>query len=289
MNDFPVIKFTPMLSFIIVAGLVVLGMLLGGKNKHRAGMNWWIGLAVLLLITSGFVGMYSYRQSGMTEERQSVRRFVSDFKDDIRSGIDSAKEALQEGMQELQQATDSAKGAFASTRNTRKNSGKTIKVTTNAPSVPKAPRTPFDFTVSLTEKERSTKQEIVDAKLKSKAIDYIQRWIDERMPCRNYIAIRLDSQMLEKEGAFAEKIDYEKEPITNPTTGETEQLLGGVLKVNLSPALQETLLDMGYESLQSQLQSDQLLKQFIVFATIMGITLLMGLLGSARWLFFRAG
>jgi hypothetical protein len=264
---------------MIVAGLVVLAMVLGSRKKsHRAGMNWWIGLAVLLLVTSGFMGIFFIRGGSMSENRQSVRRYIDDtignIKDDLRSGVESAREAIQEGMKELSQATETPRKAT-----TKSNRNSTVYVSSSN-TTPKVPRTPYHFTVSLAKSERSTRQETVDSRLKDKVWAYLQRWVDDRMPYRTWV--HLDMRMLEREGVFEKGVNHEPEEIRNPNTGEKETLFGGTMQVTLSPALQETLLDIGYEKMADELQMIQLAKQFVVFTVIVGITVLMAIFAIVR-------
>lgn len=280
MNEVPLVRFTPGLSFMIVAGLVVLAMVLGSRKKsHRAGMNWWIGLAVLLLVTSGFMGIFFMGTSSFSENRQSARRYIDDtisnIKEDLRHGVESAREAIQEGMQELKQATEPTRRG-SSLKSNRKS---TVFVSSN-PNATKVPRTPYNFSVSLDKSERSTRQETVDSRLKDKVWAYLQRWVDERMPYRTWV--HLDKSMLEREGVFEKAINYEKEEIPNPKTGEKETLIGGTMEATLSPALQETLLDIGYEKMADELQLIQLAKQFVVFTVIVGITVLMAIFAIIR-------
>lgn len=83
---------SPPLIFAIVVGLVVLAMTMSGKNKHRTGMGWWIGLAVILFITSGFFGIYSMRSN--VEQRHRNKTIVSSIKDNLHGTMAQVRESL---------------------------------------------------------------------------------------------------------------------------------------------------------------------------------------------------
>ncbi len=274
---------SPPLIFAIVVGLVVLAMTMSGKNKNRSSMGWWIGLAVLLFITSGFFGLNSMRSK--VEQRQRNKTIVTSIKDDLHGTIAQVRDSLQEGLDEVRSGIEEAKEAISSTgRTTSVNVVKKGKANSlpAVPPVPKIPRTPYVTTIELKEGEGSSQKQEVVNKLKSKAVATAHQWIIDRLPSRVALPEPVSVKWLEENGAFPEPVDFSTQEIPRANTSQTDTLYTGSLKMVLTSEVQETLLEKGYSQLQELLEDHRFTTQWIITIVLFGVTLLIGLLGLLR-------
>ncbi len=291
MNSTSPMWINPNMIFVIVAVLIVLAMLMGGKNRttRRTSFGWWIGLGVLLFIGSGFIFFARSGSGSNFEVRHSVRSAINEVKNQIRVGVETGREALDQGREEVSKSIEQIQGAFGSQgSSTTKTKGK--KKPDAAASVVGKSTSPtgnVSWTVEVKEKDRKQKKEDVEKLLQSKATVSVNRWVADRMPVRNFFLNAVTTPWLQERGAFSEPIDYQTEEVPRANTSETDQLYSGTMKVVLTPSVQESLLDMGYDQLNEVLKSDQFQAQWIVSLVLMGITIFVGILGLVKTVVFR--
>ncbi len=266
--------------FAIVVGLLVLAMTMSmsAKNRHRAGMGWWTGLVLILLVTGGFMAMNLKRSN--VEERHSSRNIVSD----IRSAMEQGKEAFQDGMEELKNGLEEAKEALAATGRTKKSKATVVKMNTtpSPPALPKIPRTTFSTTIELKQHDHSAKKEEVERKLKEQATRFVHQWVSERLPVRYQPYQPLSVNWLQEQGAFPEPVDYSEQDIPRANTSQKDKLYGGSIKLVLSSELQEVLIDQGYTQLQYHLERQSFTAQWIITIVLCGLTLFIGMIALLR-------
>ncbi len=295
MNHASLLSSNANMIFVVVAVLIVLAMIMGGKNRatHRTSYGWWIGLGVLLFIGSGFLGISQFRFSPMKEVRYSVQSPFPSMRDEIQNGLESARDAAREalehsheamakGAEQVQQALEAAtsKENRSKTKRTSSNSGVTV-------SKPAVPSKMTSWAVEVQEKERKQKKEEVEKLLMSKAAISVNHWVTERMPLRNMYLNVVTPLWLQDHGAFPEVIDFQQEQVDRAFTDQKDPLWGGTMKVELSPTLQENLLEMGYQQLDSVLKDDQFKAQGIIAIVLFGITCFVGILGLVKTVVFR--
>ena len=295
MNHASLLTSNANLIFVVVAVLIVLAMVMGRKNRttHRTSYGWWIGLGVLLFIGSGFLGISQYRFSPMKEVRYSGRSAFENMKDEIQNGLESARDAAREAMEqshdamtkgaeEMQEALGAATSKETRSKTKRKSSAAMVAV-----SKPAVPSVTVSWAVEVNDKERSQKKEEVEKLLKSKAAIIVNHWVTERMPLKNIDLNVVTPFWLQDRGAFPEEIDFQKEQVDRAFTDQKDPLWGGTMKVELTATLQENLLEMGYQQLDSVLKDDQFKAQGIIAIVLFGITCFVGLLGLVKTVVFR--
>ncbi|MBL8822962.1 MAG: hypothetical protein JNJ77_10275 [Planctomycetia bacterium] len=277
--------------FIVMGGLIVLAMVMGrrSKNSHRTGTSWWVGLGVLLVVVSVFLGFTKMRMGSVKEERHSPKNAFSDavdeFRDELRSGLDQARESIRDSLQTAQDGMEEARKAITSANITAKSKNtksttRVVKTTINAP------RIPTSWIVEVKDRERSQSQKDVDRQLYMKAVESVHRWINERMPVNwmmHYPTVNLD--WLKNHGVFQDAIEYQEELVPRSSSNVKDTLYGGTLKVSLAPEVQETLLNLGYQKLEDTLHEDKFLAQWIIFICLVGTTLLLVLIAVIRGFF----
>jgi hypothetical protein len=278
MNANAQLSMTP-IYILIVVGLVGFSMLMSRKGKHRTGMGWWIGLAVILFVVSGFFSIRSLRSN--SEERYRDGTYVYQIKEQVQGALSQAKESLEEGMEGLKENLEEAKRALTNAGRTGKK-GNTVVVNTNAPPAPKVPRTPYSTTLELKDRDRSAKKEQVEQRLREKAVNYVRQWVSDRMPIRHYGYLNINERWLQDNGAFPEPVEYTEEEIARLNTSSTDRLYGGTLKLLLSSNVQEQLIDQGYSSLQYYLEENKFTTQWIITIVLCGVTGLFALFGIIR-------
>ena len=286
--------FNANMIFMIVAVLIVLAMVMGRKSRttHRTSYGWWIGLGILLFIGSGFLGISRFRLSPRTEVRYSGRSAIENMKDEIHNGLESAREASREALEQsheaMTQAAEQMKQALGAstskeTKKTKKNSSNTT-VTIAKSTVPSVK---VSWSVEVKDKERKQKKEEVEKLLMSKAAIRVNEWVTERMPLKNMYLNVVTPLWLKDHGAFPDEIDYQEEDVPRSNTTQKDPLWGGTMKVELIPTLQENLLEMGYQQLDTVLNDDQFATQGIIAIVLFGITCFVGLLGLVKTVVFR--
>lgn len=275
--------------FILMGGLIVLAMIMGRRsnNAHRTGTGWWIGLGVLLVVVSTFLGFTKMRFGSVREERHNPRNAfseaVDEFRDELRTGLEHARDSIRDSLQTAQDGVEEARKAMTNVNavaRKRNTNATTVKVVKSSASTP---RTPTAWMVEVTDRERSQRQKDVELRLYMKAVDSVNRWINERMPVNwmmHYPII--NSDWLKNHGVFPEPIDYQEELVPRFNSSEKDKLYGGTLKVSLMPEVQETLLNIGYQKLDETLQDDKFLAQGIIFICLAGMTILLGLIALLR-------
>ncbi|HQR07215.1 MAG TPA: hypothetical protein PLN21_10355 [Gemmatales bacterium] len=286
MNPASPISFSPNMIFVIVAVLIVLAMMMGRKNRttHRTSFGWWIGLGVLLFIGSGFI-FFARSGSGATiEVRHSVRSAINEMKNQIRTGAETVRDSLEQGLDEMSKGVDQVQGTIGSLGSSDSKSKGKKKSSTTAPIVAKitAPTAIVSWTVEVKDKDRKQKKEEVDKLLHSKATISINRWLTERMPVKNIDLNVVTTPWLQERGVFSEPIEYQTQEVPRVNTSETDPLIGGTLKVILTPTVQESLLDLGYEQVNTLLKSDQFQAQWIITTILLGITGFVAILGLVK-------
>lgn len=277
--------------FVIIAILIVLAMMMGGKNRttHRTSYGWWIGLGVLLFIGSGFIFFGRLSVSPNYEVRHTVRSAINEVKNQIRVGIETGREALDQGLGEIGKGVEQVQGAVGSSGNNDSKTKGKKKSSATAPAVARitVPTASVSWTVEVKDDDRKQKKEDVDKLLLNKATASINRWVTDRMPMKNVRLNVVTTPWLQEQGVFSEPIDYQSEEVPRANTSETDQLFGGTMKVVLTPGVQERLLDLGYEQLNAILKDDQFQSQWIVSIVLMGITVFVGILGLVKTIVFR--
>ncbi len=275
--------------FLLMGGLIVLAMIMGrrSKNSHRTGTGWWVGLGVMLVVVSVFLGFTKMRFGSIKEERHSSRNAfseaVDEFRDELRSGLDQAKDAIRDSLQQAQDGVADAHKALTSVNTTAKNKTSTVKV---VKSVPNTPRTPTSWLVEVKDRDRSQNQKDVDHRLHMKAVESVNRWVNERMPVKwmmYYSTIDID--WLKNHGVFPASIDYDEELVPRSNSSAKDKLYGGTLKITLVPEVQETLLNMGYQKLEDSIHDEKFLAQWIIFVCLAGMSLLLALIALVRGFF----
>lgn len=271
--------------FILMGGLIVLAMIMGrrSKNSHRTGTGWWIGLGVLLVVVSTFLGFTKMRFGSVREERHNPRNAFSEAVDEFRTGLEHAKESIRDSLQSAQDSVEEARkamtnvNAVARKRNTNSTTVKVIKSSASTP------RNPTAWMVEVTDRERSQNQKDVERRLYMKAVDSVNRWVNEHMPVNWIMYYRtIDSDWLRNHGVFPEPIDFQEELVPRSNSSVKDKLYGGTLKVSLVPEVQETLLNIGYQQLEETLYNDKFLAQGIIFICLAGMTILLGLIALLR-------
>jgi len=293
MNPTSPMTFNTNLIFVVVGVLIVMAMVMGRKDRttQRASYGWWIGLGVLLFIVSGFLGFNRLKVSPVTEVRHSGRSAFDDVKIEIQNGIDGARESIQKGMSEVTKSMEEVQqslGAFSSTETRSSSRAKKKSPAPPAPPAPPAvPLSTVSWSVEVKDKERKQKKEDVEKLLLSKATSSVNRWVTERMPVQYRFLNVITTPWLQERAVFPEPIDYQTEEVPRANTSETDQLLGGTIKVVLSPVVQESLLELGYDQLESMLRNDQFQAQWIISIVLVGITVFVGILGLVKTFVFR--
>lgn len=287
MNPASQISINPGMIFVIVALLIVLAMMMGGKNRttHRTSYGWWIGLGVLLLIGSGFIFFTRSGSGPITEVRHSVKSALIEMKNQLRSGTETVRDSLEQGLDEMSKSVDQvqeAVGSLSSSDSKAKGKRKPPAVVNTT-----LPSGNVSWTVEVKEKERKQKKEDVDMLLLSKATSSINRWVTDRMPMKNIYLNAVITPWLQERGVFSEPIDYQSEDVPRANTSETDQLFGGTMKVVLTPAIQQNLIDLGYERLNAVLKNDQFQAQWIITIILLGITGFVAILGLVKTLVTR--
>jgi len=277
--------------FVIVAVLIVLAMMMGGKNRttNRTSYGWWIGLGVLLFIGSGFIFFARSGSGPITEVRHSLKSAINEMKNQIRSSTEVVRESLEQGLDEMGKGVDQVQGTIGPLANSDSKTKGKKKPSTPAPVVVKAtvPTVSVSWTVEVKEKDRRQKKEDVDKLLHSKATSSVNRWVTERMPMKNIFLNAVTTPWLQERGVFSEPIEYQTEDVPRANTSETDQLFGGTMKVVLTPAVQESLLDLGYEQLNTLMKNEQFQAQWIITTILLGITGFVGILGLVKTLVGR--
>jgi len=294
MNHASPITFNANMIFVVVALLIVLAMVMGRKNRttHRTSYGWWIGLGILLFIGSGFLGYSKLRISPTREVRYSGRSAIENMKDEIQNGLESARDASREALEQsheaMTQAAEQMKQALgASTSKETKKSKKNSSNTTVMISKPTVPSVKVSWAVEVKDKDRKQKKEDVEKLLMSKAAISVNHWVTERMPLKNIYLNVVTPLWLKDRGAFPEDIDYQDEEVPRSNTIQKDLLWGGSMKVELSPTLQESLLELGYQQLDTVLKDNQFEAQGIIAIVLFGITCFVGLLGLVKTVVFR--
>lgn len=284
MNQVSPISFNANMIFVVVAVLIVLAMMMGGKNRttHRTSFGWWIGLGVLLLIGSGFVFFVRTSTGPTIEVRHSGRSAFDSVKEQVRHGMETARESFDKSMGEVAKTF----GASASSESKSKGRRKPSELTP-AVAKPAVPSVSVSWTVEVKEDERKQKKEEVDKLLLLKATDSVNRWVTDRMPLRTLAPDLVTVPWLQERGAFPDPVEYQTMEVPRVNTSETDPLLGGTMKVVLTPAVQESLLDLGYEQLNVVLKSEQFKAQWIITTILLGITGFVAILGLVKTLVTR--
>ena len=287
----------PTMLFAIAGGLIVLAMLMGRKSNGsgRTSVGWWIGLAVLLVVVSGFLGFSRLRISPVVEERHSGRsaidRAMSEMRDKIESGVRAARDSMQKGLDEAQKSVEETEEAINTVTTKVTSSGmknaKSGKASSSEITTTPLPTTKVEWTVEVTGADRSQRQQVVQERLEQRAAESVNRWVNERMPVKYYGFHFITPAWLVDHGAFPNAIEYEKESLDRANTDQKDVLIGGALKVVLPPKLQQTLLDMGYRELESQLQNEKVEIQGVMFVILLGITGFVGILALVKTLVSR--
>lgn len=286
MNAASQISISPNLIFVIVAILIVLSMMMGGKNRttNRTSYGWWIGLGVLLFIGSGFIFMARSGVGPITEVRHSLKSAINEMKNHIRTGTESVRESMEQGLDDMGKGVDQVQEAFGSVGTSDSKTKSKKKPPASAVAVIKAnvPTVNVSWTVEVKEKDRKQKKEEVDKLLLSMATSSVNRWVTERMPLKNIYLNGVTTPWLQERGAFSETIEYQTQDVPRVNTNETDPLIGGTMKVVLTPAVQESLLDLGYEQLNALLRNEQFQAQWIITIVLLGITGFVAILGLVK-------
>lgn len=286
MNPSSQFLINPNTIFVIMALLIVGAMMMGKKNRttHRTSYGWWIGLGVLLFIASGFI-IFSRSGSGSNYEvRHSVKSAITQVKNQIRTTIENGRESLEEGLDELSKGMAQVEETVNSLGTSSSKTKGKKKPSSVAPtfSMVTTPASLVAWTVEVKENDRKQKKEEVDKLLFSKATSSVNRWVTERMPLKNLSLNVVTMPWLKERGAFPEPIDYQTQEVPRANTTDTDPLIGGTMKVVLTPEVQESLLEMGHQQLNALLKADQFQAQWIISLVLLGITLLVGIIGLVK-------
>lgn len=288
----------PTLLFAIAAGLIVFAMLMGRRQDatQRSSLGRWIGLTALLLIASCFIVFTQMRGGVRMEERYSGRsaldHAITQMKDRINEGMATAKESLEggmnevsKGMEEVQKSLSKAgsRGSSSASRGNRTSTSSSASKTTRIP----MPTTEVGWTVELNNDDHSQRVEVVIQRLHEQAAKTVNRWINERLPLKNYALQCVNSDWLSEHNAFPTPPMITPQPIDRANTNLKDTLFGGSIKIVLPPALQQTLLEKGFSDLEEAMQNEKYDIQFVMFIVLMGLAGLSGLLGMARLLVRR--
>lgn len=291
MNPASPLPFNVNLIFVIVGGLIVLAMIMGRKNRttQRSSYGWWIGLGILLFIASGFLGFTQLRVGPVTEIRHSGRSAFQEMKEEIRAGVASARDSIQKGLEEVKKSTETVQQTLETSRSTDNRSRAKRKASSAPlpPAIPSVPLVTVSWVVEVKEKERKQKKEDVENLLLSKAASSVNRWVTERMPLKDAYLDIATPAWLQERGVFPDPIDYQTEEVPRANTSLTDQLLGGTMKVILTPSVQENLIEQGYQQLELIMSNNQFQTQWIVSNVLLGITVFVGILGLVKTLVFR--
>lgn len=289
------IVFVPKMIFAVIAGLIVLAIIMGRKQRYsyRTGFGWWIGLGVLLVVVSGFLYFSRLAVSPIVEERRGGRsafnQVIADMKEHIAAGLEAARESMKEGMDEVHRSVDEAQESINSVVKESKSTSKlrganttVVKGTTST-----TPTTVVQWTVEVKDRERSQQQEVVEKRLHEKAASSVNRWLNDQLPVKYYGMQVIGPQWLIDNGAFPDPISYAPAEVPRMNSSLTDKLYGGALTVKLLPNLQQTLLDLGYQELEQSIQAEKLQTQGVIFIVLMGITGFMGILGLVKMVVSR--
>lgn len=274
----------PGIIFAIIAVLVILAMVMGRKNDNRAGWGWWIGLGLLLVIVSGFFSFTTLSGGSTIEERYAnttnMRDVMTGVKNDIQAGTSQVRDAVQEAMAEARASIQ--RSAQTNSRKNKSNATVTVVSSSNT-----APPNTVTLQVMVKDKERSQQEDEVKKALLAKAARSVNRWVSERLPIKTYYLNVVDQAWLQDHNAFPEEPQLDKEMLPRTDPSLLDPLYGGTLKVVLTPALQSSLIDMGYAQLQTHMQDEQFTTQGIISICLLGLTGFAGLLALVKTLIVR--
>lgn len=281
----------PIVIFAVVAGLVILAMVMGRKNSQRTGFGWWIGLGILLFVISMFFSIFSLRSS-VTEvrynDRSAFREALAEVKGNIQNAVETVRDSIQDGVQEVKDGVEEARQSIQRTTQSSGRKSKTSSTTITVVANPNnTPMNTVTLLVNVKDKERSQNKDEVKNTLIEKATRSVNRWASERLPIPNYAFNLVDEAWLQEHRAFPEEVEFTQELLPRVNPSELDPLFGGTLKVVLTPAVQNALLEIGCTRLQTQLQDDQFTAQGIICICLLGLTGFAGLMALAKTLFTR--
>lgn len=291
MNGSTSFTISPILSFLVVGGLIVLAMAMSRRNQdsQRAGFGWWIGLGLLLLVVSGFLAVTRMRGGAVKEERHTGRYAFNQAIAEMKEGIASGAQAMQEGLDEASKSIEEVQKAMTSAKSgsktSNKRTGNSASVTVG--SVPAIPLSTLEWTVEVKGDECSQNQRQVASNLMEKAVASVNKWVNERMPIKSLWFRAIDENWLLEHNALPLPVKFETEGIPRLDSNEKDPLHGGTLKVVLSPATQQSLLEIGYKRLEELLLEDKFEGQAIIFFVLVVITGMALALGTVKTLYAR--
>jgi hypothetical protein len=278
---------TNMTIFAVIIVIVAFSMFMGRRsNDHRARGGWWAGLVVLLIILSGFFGIQSFRMRSVQEVRHAGRVWPEGVRTEIEERVQTAREDVENALEQAKKAMGSAmrrddKSKQKNRVEVRSGPPTAIWTTTNQGTVV--------FDVTLPSGERAQSPDQLEQKLKQRGAARVAEWVQQNLPYRTWgISEEITPDLLEKKGAFPEKIDARKEVdvprLDYESTGLKDTLYNGVLKVVLQPDVQQHLMNLGFTKLDERLKEEKFMQQGIIFIILMITTLSAGGIGTLCYL-----
>jgi hypothetical protein len=210
------------------------------------------------------------------------------MKYELRNGIEAARDSLEQGLGEVKKGVEQAQQSLnTTTGNESRSKNKRNTRDTTTVYHPATPTETVYWTVEVKDKERRQKTQEVENLLKLKAAQSVNQWVTERMPLKNIFLNVVTVPWLQERGVFSDPIEFETEDVPRINSSETDPLSGGTLKVSLLPAVQVSLLEMGYLQLESIMRNEQFQAQWIISIVLFGITVFVGILGLVKTLVLR--